>query len=362
MNGQDDPIARLLRPELAELSAYHVPPSRGLIKLDAMENPYTWPESMIEAWLVALREAALNRYPDPTARELCEALRVAGGVPDGSGLLLGNGSDELIQIILMALAPGSVVMAPEPTFVMYRQIAIGLGLRFVGVPLRRDDFGLDMDVMRRAMSEHRPAAVFLAYPNNPTGNLFHEQDVAAIIDAAPGLVVVDEAYAPFAGASFMSRVCQHRSLLVMRTLSKLGLAGLRLGYLAGPPALLGEFDKLRLPYNINVLTQVSAAFALARPEVFDDQVARILAERTRLFEALGKVPGIRVYPSRANFILFELQEHSPATLFRELEQRGVLIKQFGAASGPLSACLRVTVGTPDENSRFLDALAAALSV
>jgi histidinol-phosphate aminotransferase len=217
-----------------------------------------------------------------------------------------------------------------------------------------------MDAMRNAIRTHCPAVIFLAYPNNPTGNLFREEDVAEIVANSPGLVVVDEAYAPFAGASFLPRIGEHESLLVMRTLSKLGLAGLRLGYLVGTRALLAEFEKLRLPYNINVLTQVSAAFALSRPEVFEDQVGRILEQRVQLSRQLSLLPGIRVFPTQANFILFDLLSHSARTVFGELEAQGILVKHFHAATGPLQACLRVTVGTPAENQRFLDVLSAAL--
>jgi histidinol-phosphate aminotransferase len=170
-------------------------------------------------------------------------------------VLLGNGSDELIQMLILAVArPGAVVLAPEPTFVMYRLIAHWLGVRFVGVPLRADDFGLDRAAMLAAIAQYQPALVFLACPNNPTGNLFDRDDVLAILDAAPGAVVVDEAYAPFTAASFLEQVGSRPELLVMRTLSKAGLAGLRLGILAGPAAWIAQIDKVRLPYNINVLT------------------------------------------------------------------------------------------------------------
>lgn len=355
-------VRSLLRPEIQSLAAYHVQDSYGLVKLDAMENPYPWPQEMVDQWLERLREAEPNRYPDPSAKRLKAALRVAGGVPEGAELMLGNGSDELIQIILMAIAGRDVtVLAPEPTFVMYRQISVSLGLRFVGVGLREEDFSLDMEAMRSAIRTHRPAVIFVAYPNNPTGNAFAMEDVFEIAATAPGLVVVDEAYAPFAGNTLMPWLAQFDRLLIMRTLSKMGLAGLRLGFLAGHPAWLEQLDKLRLPYNINVLTQISAEFALSKHEVLDAQVACICAERETLTRALEELPGVRVYPSRANFLTFRLIDAEATAVFNALKNAGILIKNLDPAGGMLHQCLRVTVGTPAENQRFVGALRAILS-
>lgn len=353
-------VEALIRPEILALKAYHVQPCSGYVKLDAMENPYVWPAEMVDEWLAVLRTAKPNRYPDPAADALRAVLRAHGGVPERAGLMLGNGSDELIQIILMAVAGRDVcVLAPEPTFVMYRQIAGSLGLNFVGVPLREDDFALDMNAMRKALREHAPAVVFLAYPNNPTGNAFDAADLLEILTIAPGLVVVDEAYAPFADDSFMSRLGEFDNLLVMRTLSKLGLAGLRLGYLAGHPGWIDQLDKLRLPYNINELTQLTVNFALSRQAVFDRQVADIRRDRAALTTALQAMEGLRVYPSQANFITFRLLNREAARVFEGLKARGVLIKNLDSAGGLLQNCLRVTVGAPDENARFLAALMEA---
>ncbi len=357
MSGLDHRIRELLRPEVLALSAYHVPDSKGYIKLDAMENPYAWPEDMVAEWLERLRGAEPNRYPDPACEKLKAALKQANGVPDGAELLLGNGSDEIIQIILMAVAGPEVrVLAPEPTFVMYRQIAASLGLRFVGVPLREDDFGLDTDAMLAAIHEHKPAVVFLAYPNNPTGNLFDAVAIERILASAPGLVVVDEAYAPYADASFMSKIPEFGHLLVMRTLSKLGLAGLRLGFLAGGKDWIDQLDKIRLPYNINVLTRISAEFALEKQTVFDGQVRCLLRDRQWLAEALAKLDAIRVYDSHANFILIKLLRHEAPRIFQELKAAGILVKNLHPAGGPLAHCLRITVGTPEENQRFIEDL------
>jgi histidinol-phosphate aminotransferase len=354
-------IERLIRPEIRALKAYHVPDAVGFVKLDAMENPYALPEALKDAWLERLRDVPINRYPDPSAAALRTKLKQVLGMPAGMEVMLGNGSDELIQLIAMGVArPGAVVLAPTPTFVMYEMIATFVGMQFVGVPLGAD-FALDREEMLSAIRTHQPAVVFLAYPNNPTGNLFDEAAIEAILRAAPGLVVVDEAYHAFAEKSFMDRLGQYDNLLVMRTLSKQGLAGLRLGILAGDPAWLNEFDKLRLPYNINSLTQASAAFALEHKVVLDEQAAQLRAARAALTQALQALPGLRVWPSAANFILFRCDARPATGVFESLRRQRVLIKNLDRPGSPLAGCLRVTVGTPDENTRFLAALREALA-
>ena len=360
MNAIASKVNSLLRPEVLALSAYHVQDSSGLIKLDAMENPYTWPEAMLDEWLALLRHAKINRYPDPSPDSLKAALRTAYHVPEGFELMLGNGSDELIQIILLGVAgDDAVILSPQPTFVMYRQIAVSLGLRFVGVDLNGDDFSLDMESMRLAIAKHSPKVIFLAYPNNPTGNAFGYEDMVEILRIAPGLVVVDEAYAPFAQASFMQALPQFHNLLLMRTLSKWGLAGLRLGYLAGHPDWICQFDKLRLPYNINVLTQLTVEFALAKQDVLDAQVAQICHDRGRLAERLAQLP-VKVFPSQTNFVSFRLLEKDAGQVFEGLKQARVLIKNLSPTGGQLRNCLRVTVGTSDENQILIDALTEIL--
>ncbi|ROR29777.1 histidinol-phosphate transaminase [Inmirania thermothiophila] len=354
-------VTAVIREEIRALAAYHVPPAQGLVKLDAMENPYTWPPEMVAEWLRLLERVAVNRYPDPGAEALKARLREAMGVPEGAGILLGNGSDEIIQILALAAGgPRRAVVAPEPGFVMYRMIATFCGLGYRGVPLRAEDFALDVGAMRAALREARPALVFLAAPNNPTGNLFDEAALRAVIEAAPGLVVVDEAYAPFADFTAMGWLAEYPHLLVMRTVSKLGLAGLRLGLLAGDPAWIAELEKVRLPYNVNVLTQVSAEFALRHGEVFAAQTAAIRAERARLHGALAAVAGVRVWPSRANFLLFRVPAGRAGEVFEGLRTRGVLVKNLDGSHPLLADCLRVTVGRPEENDAFLAALEAVL--
>jgi len=347
-------IVRMIRPEIHALKAYSVPPAQGLIKLDAMENPYSWPAEMTEAWLRVLRTIALNRYPDPRAVNLKQRLRSAMNIPGDKEMILGNGSDELIQIILLALArPGQYVLTPTPTFVMYELLAAAAGMGFIGVPLT-PDFALDMPAMLAAIKKHRPAVIFLAYPNNPTGNLFAVEEIEAMLRASDGLVVVDEAYYAFAGVSFMGRLREFDNLLVMRTMSKQGLAALRLGLLVGTPAWLAEFDKVRLPYNINSLTQASTEFALSNPVFLETQAARLRVDREQLFLALKSIPGVRPWPSRANFILFRVR--SAAEIFDGLLKQGILIKNLDHTHALLGGCLRVTIGTPEENQIFLQAL------
>ena len=353
-------VARLVRPEIRALAPYHVPDATGMVKLDAMENPYRWPPETIAAWLEQLRSAPINRYPDPEAHTLRARLRESMAVPAQCEIVLGNGSDELIQMIALAVAmPGRTILAPEPSFVMYRMIAAFTGMHYVGVPLQKD-FSLDLDAMRAAIVKHQPAAVFLAYPNNPTGNLYDEQAMYTIIEECPGLVIVDEAYHAFAGKSFMDALQRYPNLLVMRTLSKMGLAGLRLGALIGAPAWLTEINKIRLPYNINVLTQISAEFALAHHDILTAQAEQIIAERERLSVELRKLPGLTVYPSSANFILFRTPAGRATKIFDGLKHHLVLIKNLDHTGGVLKDCLRVTVGTAEENRLLLIALKAVL--
>ena len=349
---------QLIRDEIRALAAYHVPDASGYVKLDAMENPYRLPDALRAALGQLASDAAINRYPDAAASTLKARLRESMQIPESMDILLGNGSDEIIQILAMAIAkPGATILGLEPSFVMYRMIAAYVGARYVGVPLMAD-FTLDINATLAAITEHQPALIFIAYPNNPTGNLFDAAALARILDAASGLVVMDEAYHVFAETSFMPQLARYPNLLVMRTLSKLGLAGLRLGFLVGSPAWLGELDKLRLPYNVNVLTQQVAECVLAHPDVLAQQAAAIRAERTQLMQALENMPGVTAYPSAANFILIRVAQAD--AVFDKLKGQGILIKNLSRAHPLLANCLRVTVGTPFENRQFLTALGQSL--
>jgi histidinol-phosphate aminotransferase len=350
----------LVREEILAMKAYHVAPATGLVKLDAMENPYRLPEALAQEMGARLAGVAVNRYPDPTAASLKARLREAMGIPPGLAMVLGNGSDEIIQMLSVALArPGAVALAPEPSFVMYQLSAITAGLRYVGVPLRAD-FTLDEEALLAAIAAHRPALTWLAYPNNPTGNLFPREAILRAVAASPGLVAVDEAYYPFSGgASLLDEVGRHPNLVLVRTVSKLGLAGLRLGFSVGPAAWMAELEKLRPPYNVNVLTAAAAELLLGRREVLAEQAAAIVAERGRLERALDALPGVRRFPSAANFILVRVPDGPGA--FEGLKGRGILVRTFNGSHPLLAHCLRITVGTPDENAKLLEALASVLS-
>jgi histidinol-phosphate aminotransferase len=325
-----------------------------------MENPYQWPDDLTDQWLEVIRDVELNRYPDPSARVLKQHLRESMEVPAESEILLGNGSDELIQMIMMAMSgKDRTVLSVEPGFVMYKMIATFMDMPYVAMPLK-DDFSIDEAAFLAAIKEHQPAVIFLAYPNNPTSNLFDEKVIRKIIDAAPGVVVVDEAYHAFADKSFMPMLTEYDNLLVMRTISKMGLAGLRLGLLAGKAEWLNEFDKVRLPYNINILTQASAEFAIKNRQILDQQTQQICIDRESLFNELSKIKDINVYPSQANFILVRVKEALADSVFNKLKEQGVLIKNLNPAGGLLKNCLRITVGTVEENKKFLKAFKTAL--
>lgn len=349
---------QLVRPEILSIKAYHVAESEGMVKLDAMENPYRLPEKMREELAAVLAATEINRYPEPTGRRLRELLAEKMQVPAGMQLLLGNGSDDLIQIVTLALArPGAVVMFPDPTFVMYKMNAVLGGMVPVGVPTK-PDFSLDREAFVSAIREHKPALVFIAYPNNPTGALFDAEDVAAIIRATDGLVVLDEAYHVFAQKSFMSRLTEFPNLVVMRTVSKLGLAGIRLGYMAGRPEWIAEFNKVRQAYNVSVLTQAAATYILGKLDVLEGQAETIRQERASLRAGLLALPGVTVYPSEANFFLTRVPDGMRS--FESLRAQGVLVRNFHGAHPALANCLRITVGTPDENRKLLYAMREAL--
>jgi histidinol-phosphate aminotransferase len=351
-----------IRPIIKKIHAYQVADASGLIKLDAMENPYQLSDELKAKLQLKLSEADLNRYPDPSAKLLREKLSQIMEVPAGKAIVLGNGSDELIQMLAMAVADNDkniCLMSFDPGFVMYKMIADFVGIDYVGVSLR-DDFSLDMDNIRTAIEKHQPAIIFIAFPNNPSANCYSKKDIEEIISIAPGMVVLDEAYHPFAQDSFMSRLTDFDNLLVMRTVSKMGLAGLRLGLLCGHPDIIQEIDKIRLPYNINVLTQAAATFVLDNIDVLNQQAQLIRDERERLLIAMRKIQELEVFPSQANFILFRVLGKSANDVFESIKQSGVLIKNMKADTGLLKNCLRVTVGTPDENQRFMRALESAM--
>ena len=343
------------------MHAYAVQNSTGMVKLDAMENPHRLPADLQAELGRRLGALALNRYPDGRVNELRKALADYAQMPDGFDIMLGNGSDELISLLAMACdVPDAAIVSPVPGFVMYGMSAQLQGLRFIGVPLTAD-FELDEAAMLAAIAEHRPSITYLAYPNNPTANLWDDAVIEKIIIAVGkqgGLVVMDEAYQPFASKSYINRIAQHSHVLLLRTLSKFGLAGVRLGYLLGPKALIAEIDKVRPPYNISVLNYECALFALEHREVFSAQALELIDQRAMLLKALGSMAGVRAWKSDANMILIRVAD--AAKTFEGMKARGVLVKNVSKMHSLLAQCLRITVGTAAENASMLAALEESL--
>jgi histidinol-phosphate aminotransferase len=347
-------VNKIIKPAILEAKAYHVPESNDLIKLDAMENPYAWPAEIKEDWSQYLQQAELNRYPDASASELRKNLISTLNLPDNIAMMFGNGSDELIQIILLALNKSSrVVMAPEPGFVMYKLLSSMLELDYIGMPLN-DDFSLNLPAILASIEKTQPAVIFIAWPNNPTGNMFSQDDIETIIKESPGLVVIDEAYHVFAQKSMMAYLGKHSNVLLMRTLSKLGLAGLRLGMLFGASEWISELEKIRLPYNIGTLNQLSANFIIENISLLEQQAEQIRDDRTFVYNALSDIDGVEVWPSEANFILFRVSEKGAEIVHNELLEQKILIKKLHGVHPQLDNCLRVTIGTKAENEIFLE--------
>jgi histidinol-phosphate aminotransferase len=354
----DTLIARHIRPDVLAMHAYMVQDSTGLLKLDAMENPFRLPDDLRAALGQRLAEVAMNRYPGSRIDDLRAALAKHAPLPEGFGLMLGNGSDELITLLSVACdLPGASILTPVPGFVMYEVSAQLQGLNFVGVPLT-PTFELDEAAMLAAIEQHQPAIVYLAYPNNPTANLFDDAAVERIIQAAPGFVVMDEAYQPFASRSFIGKAANYPNVLIMRTLSKFGLAGVRIGYLIGPKPVIEQLEKVRPPYNVSVLNAEAALFALEHQDEYARQAALLRSERDKLLAALQTLPGINPFPSQANMILLRVPDAN--AVFAGLKTRGVLIKNVSKMHALLHNCLRLTVGTPQENEQMMLALKASL--
>jgi histidinol-phosphate aminotransferase len=350
-------ISTRIRQDIQSMHAYAIQDSTGMVKLDAMENPHRLPAALQKELGERLAAVALNRYPGERIEDLRQALARHARLPEGFGLMLGNGSDELISLLAMACdLPGATILAPLPGFVMYGMSAQLQGLKFVGVDLT-PEFELDERAMLDAIARHQPAIIYLAYPNNPTANLWNDDTIEKIVEAAPGFVVIDEAYQPFASRSYLDRVTRHRHVLLMRTMSKFGLAGVRIGYMMGPAQLVAEVDKLRPPYNVSVLNCEAALFSLEHEDVFAAQATELKRERGRIQSALKEM-GLKSWPSDANMILVRVPD--AARSFDGMKARKVLVKNVSKMHPLLAGCLRLTVGTADENAQMLAALQATL--
>lgn len=345
-----------IRNDIRNMRAYQVADvPAGFIKLDAMESPYDYPEDMKKELGRTLAEAPIRLYPNPATCGLLQVLRDTYQIPDEADVVLGNGSDELIERLTMLVSkPGAKVLAPAPSFVMYRVNAEFFGLEFIGVPLR-ENFTMDLDAMLASVKEHQPALVFIAYPNNPTGGRFAREKVQAIIDAAPGIVVVDEAYGAFSSDSFLGEAGKIPNLVVLRTLSKIGFAGLRIGYASGTPALINELKKIIPPYNMNQLSLAAAEFALQYRPFITENINKLKGERERMRTALHAYPAIRDFPSEANFLTLRVPDAK--ALFDKLYEHNILIKNLHGTHPLLDQCVRITIGLPEHNQAVLAVLA-----
>ena len=348
----------VFRQDVQSMHAYAIQPSAGLIKLDAMENPHRLPLALQQELGQRLGALELNRYPGERVHDLRRALAAHAGMPEGLDIMLGNGSDELISLIAMACdKPGASILAPLPGCVMYAMSAHLQGLKFFGVPLTAD-FELDGPAMLSAIAAHQPTIIHIAYPNNPSANLWDDALIDRIIQAAPGLVVIDEAYQPFSSRSYIDRLASQPNVLLMRTLSKFGLAGVRIGYMMGPPTLIAEIDKVRPPYNISVLNCECALFALEHEAVFAEQARLLRQERDGIQTALALLPGVKSWHSDANMILVRVPDAQKT--FEGMKSRGVLVKNVSKMHPLLANCLRLTVGLSNENAQMLAALKASI--
>ncbi|WP_118783763.1 histidinol-phosphate transaminase [Neisseria lactamica] len=351
-------VRHLIRDDIRAMSAYQIAdiPS-GFIKLDAMESPshpFEGHRVLMQELQAQLASAPIHLYPDPAKSGLQEALRAEFDIPDCAALALGNGSDELIQFVTMLTAkPGAAMLAAEPSFVMYRHNAALYGMDYVGVPLN-GDFTLNLPAFLEAVKTRRPALTFIAYPNNPTGVCFARGEVEAVISSSDGIVVVDEAYGAFNGDSFLPQAGRIPNLIVLRTLSKIGFAGLRIGYAAGCPEVIGELQKILPPYNMNQLSLNTAKFALRHYGIISANIGSLKNERERMMAELGGIPQIKAFPSQANFITIRVPDAD--LLFDTLKQNRILVKKLHGVHPLLEHCLRITVGSPAQNDAVLDVI------
>jgi histidinol-phosphate aminotransferase len=351
-------IEKTIRPEARAMHAYPVAPPWPGIKLELMEDAHlddaVATSSLRSALAEAVAASAFNRYPDPSAPALKAKLRERLGIAPHHDLLLGTGSDEIITMLSQAiLAGGGTVLSLEPSFAVFKNAAIAVAGRYVGVPLKAD-FTLDLDAMLAAIEREQPKLIWIVYPNNPTGNLYPDDAIEKIIRAAPGLVVIDEAYEPFAQQSWMGRMDEFPNLLIMRTLSKIGLAGVRLGYIFGAPAWIEAINKVRGPFNVGVLQQVAATVLLDHYNELKGHATLMIAERERLLNFLQTLPNVTPFPSRANFVLVRFVDAN--AVFVALKARGILVRNLSGMHPLMAGTLRISVGTAAQ----MDVLIASL--
>ena len=349
-------LIQVLIPErVRQGAAYQVQDATGMIKLDAMENPFVWPSYLRAQYAQRLANCSLNRYPDPYAINVRAPLRQWMKIPESLDILFGNGSDEIIALLISSLiGSGRSVCAPDPSFVMFSALANQYSVTFEALPLDAA-FDIDLDGWLAFLHENDPALIFVPQPNNPTGNLFSRERLAKIVESTKALVVIDEAYTAFTDADFLDWAVTYPNVLVMRTLSKVGLAGTRFGMLVGHPAWISEFDKMRLPYNINTLSQTAVEFALEHASILEEQSFRVREERTKLIRELEK-RGFDVWPSEANFVVIRCSIDQARSIFEALKLRRILIKCLDGSHPRLKDTLRITVGSSEEVDALLSAI------
>jgi histidinol-phosphate aminotransferase len=348
-----------VKPQVLKVPAYTLRAYDAEIKLNQNENPYDFPDDLKEEAFRRFRTKQWSRYPDFVPESLRRQLaKFAGWQKDG--ILVGNGSNELLQATLMVLIKNrSRVAIPSPTFTVYRLIAQVLGAGILDIPLSAD-MTFDIDALISKSRESGAGVLIVNTPNNPTGAVLRGEDLRRILEKFPGYLLLDEAYYEFWGHTGKELLHDYPRLIITRTFSKaMGMASLRVGYLLAHPELAAQISKAKLPYNVNQFSLIAAEVALENIERFRPAIETVLEERERLGSALGKLPGVRVYPTEANFFLVEVPA-APKVIFEDLYEQGILIRDV--SSYPmLSRCLRVSVGTPDENNRLLSALHTALN-
>ncbi|MFM7536704.1 MAG: histidinol-phosphate transaminase [Acidimicrobiales bacterium] len=348
-----------VREDLQALEGYHSPQVSVSVRLNTNESPVPPPAAWRDAWAAEASRIEWHRYPDRTAGALRAAIAAHHGV-DANQVFVANGSNEVLQTLLLTYAgPRRTVATFEPTYQLHAHIARLTGATVVEGE-RDADFGLDLAEVRRVLAAHRPVVTFLCSPNNPTGMVEPEAAVREVAALAPGLLVVDEAYGQFAPWSALGMVAEDRPIVVTRTFSKTwSMAAARLGYLVGPSWLVAELDKVVLPYHLDAAKQIAGVLALRFVGEMNERVAALVAERDRLVAALERL-AVRVWPSGANFVLFCTEGRPGAEVWQGLLDRDVLVRN--CSSWPrLADCLRVTIGTRDEDDAFLTALAEVLA-
>lgn len=346
---------RTPRPELGDISAYDAKDVRAEINLSANENPYNLPGEVLEKLAERVRfDIPFNRYPDPMATRLRKMIAEANGL-EPANVLVGNGGDEIIlDIILGWGGPGRKLLDMPPTFAMYGINARMTGTRVVDVP-RTADFEIDGPGLMQAVSEQDPDIIVISNPNNPTGTMTPETLLIELLGVTDALVLVDEAYFEFSRQTMRPHMARHQNLAILRTFSKaFSMAGLRAGYLLADPEVIHQLTKVRQPYSVNRFTQVAAELAFRERVVFEAGVREAMRNRDRLIHGLGQIPGLTVFPSEANYVLFKVSQ--AAAVWRDLlHEYSILVRDFSRTPG-LEDCLRVTVGAEGEVSRFLAAM------